>query len=155
MTYDSLCQIRNGRMWYPFCWCPTILFPQKELWLLVYHMLIVNRSRNRHRNMWVVWCVSSWWPLFPSRSSVLIYIYMPSDDNSFISGCLRLLALVSNNTLILYIWCSTIPHLLGCFFPCTFFYAVGQRGPPCNPPPPPPPHPYKIMFLSEPSECPQ
>ena len=34
-----------------------------------------NRSRNRHRNLWVGWCVSSWWPLFPPRSSVLIYIY--------------------------------------------------------------------------------
>ena len=37
---------------------------------------IDNRSRNMRRNMWVGWCVSSWWPLFPSRSSVLIYIYI-------------------------------------------------------------------------------
>ena len=37
---------------------------------------IDNRSRNRRRNLWVGWCVSSWWPLFPSRSSVLIYIYI-------------------------------------------------------------------------------
>ena len=36
---------------------------------------IDNRSRNRRRNLWVVWCVSSWWPLFQSRSSVLIYIH--------------------------------------------------------------------------------
>ena len=36
---------------------------------------IDNRSRNRRRNLWVGWCVFSWWPLFPSRSSVLIYIY--------------------------------------------------------------------------------
>ena len=36
---------------------------------------IDNRSRNRRRNLWVGWCVSSWWPLFPSRSSVLINIY--------------------------------------------------------------------------------
>ena len=74
-----------------------------------------NRSRNRRWNLWVGWCVSSWWPLFPSRSSVLlnIYIYMYmyiciciyallyelcflwftncallSDDNSLIPGCL-------------------------------------------------------------------
>ena len=33
-------------------------------------------SRNKRRNPWVGWCVSSWWPLFPSRSSVLIYIYI-------------------------------------------------------------------------------
>ena len=37
---------------------------------------IDNRSRNRRRNLWFGWCVSSWWPLFPSRNSVLIYIYM-------------------------------------------------------------------------------
>ena len=125
------------------------------------------------------WCVSSWWPLFPSRSSVLIYMYiyiymhflyelcymtyiyiqqechsvlvklhpitfyetvflgsaqflgwMPlfcflwftncvllSEDNSLIPGCLWLLAFISNNTLILGIWCSTIPHLPRCFCP--------------------------------------
>ena len=37
---------------------------------------IDNRSRNRHRNLWVGWSVSSWWPLFPPRSSVLICIYI-------------------------------------------------------------------------------
>ena len=37
---------------------------------------IDNRSRNRHRNMWDGWCVSSLIPLFPSRSSMLIYIYI-------------------------------------------------------------------------------
>ena len=37
---------------------------------------IDNRSRNRRRNLWVERCVSSWWPWFPSRSSVLIYMYI-------------------------------------------------------------------------------
>ena len=37
---------------------------------------IDNRSRNKRRNLWVGWCVSSWWPWFPSMSSVLIYIYI-------------------------------------------------------------------------------
>ena len=37
---------------------------------------IDNRSRNKRRNLWVGWCVSSWWPWFPSGSSVLIYIYI-------------------------------------------------------------------------------
>ena len=73
--------------------------------------------------------VSSWWLLFPSRSSVLINIYiyiyallyefcflwftncvLLSDDDSLIPGCLWLLAFVLNNTLILGIWCYTIPH---------------------------------------------
>ena len=106
---------------------------------------IDNRSRNRRRNLWVGWCVSSWWPLFLSRSSLLIYIYIcifylssvffglpivscvncVSDDNSLIPGCLWLLAFVLNNTLILGIWCSTIPHLPGCFCPWTFFQNIG------------------------------
>ena len=37
---------------------------------------INNRSRNKRRNLCVGRCVSSWWPWFPSRSSVLIYIYI-------------------------------------------------------------------------------
>ena len=109
----------------------------------------INRSRNRRRNLWVGSCVSSWWPLFPSRSSVLIYIHMHflyefcflwftncvllSDDNSLIPGCLWLLAIVSNNTLILGIWCSTTPHLPGCFCPWTFFQNIGFNMVPSDP----------------------
>ena len=40
-----------------------------------------------------------------------------SDDDSLIPGYLWLLAFVTNNTLILGIWCSTVPHLPGCFCP--------------------------------------
>ena len=36
---------------------------------------IDNRSRNKRRNLWFGRCVSSWWPWFPSRSSVLVYMY--------------------------------------------------------------------------------
>ena len=114
---------------------------------------IDNRLRNRRRNLWVGWCVSSWWPSFPSRSSVLIYIYiyiymlfdmssiffglnnciLLSDDNSLIPGCLWLLAFVSNNTLILGIWCSTIPNLPACFCPWTFFQNIGFNVVPSDP----------------------
>ena len=140
---------------------------------------IDNRSRNKRRNLWVGRCVSSWWPWFPSRSSVLIYMYMyicmyipytssvigriyngsviqfwrsctPSRsigecavpglnatfcflwftncvllfDKNLIQGCLWLLVFVLN-ILILGIWCSTIPHLPGCFCPWTFFENIG------------------------------
>ena len=37
---------------------------------------IDNRSRNKRRNLWVGWCVPCSWPLLPSTSSVLIYIYI-------------------------------------------------------------------------------
>ena len=108
---------------------------------------IDNRSRNRCRNLWGGWCVSSWWPLFLSRSSVLInvyiyiYIYIYAflyefcflwfancvllSDNSLIPGCLWLLVFVLNNTWLLGIWCSTIPHLPGCFCPWTVFQNIG------------------------------
>ena len=41
-------------------------------------------------------------------------------DKNLILGCLWLLVFVLN-ILILGIWCSTIPHLPGCFCPWTFF----------------------------------
>ena len=131
--------------------------------------------------------VSSWWPCFPSRSSVLIYIYVYAFlirvllydvyiyiyiymtgmsfsigeaaphhvledcisgqcavpglnatfcflwftncvllfDKSLILGCLWPLVFALNNTLILGIWCSTIPYLPGCFCPWTFFQNIG------------------------------
>ena len=46
-------------------------------------------------------------------------------DNSLIPGCLWLLVFVLNNTLVLGIWYSTIPHLPGCFCPWTFFQNIG------------------------------
>ena len=56
-----------------------------------------------------------------------------SDDNSLMPGCLWLLAFVLNNTLILGIWCSTIPHLPGCFCPWTFFQNIGFNMVPSDP----------------------
>ena len=109
---------------------------------------IDNRSRNRRRNLWVGWCGASWWPLFPSRSCVNKYIYallyefcflwftncvLLSDDISLLPGCLWLLAFVLNNTLILGIWCFTIPHLPGCFCPWTFVQNIGFNMVPSDP----------------------
>ena len=135
-----------------YCICCTIwiywhmIFGlEQEGGSLIAHMALThplhpidNRSRNRRRNLWVGWCVSSWWSLFPSRSSVLINIYMYISsfiwvlvycvllsDNSLIPGCLWLLVFVLNNTLILGIWSSTVPNLQGCFCPWTFFQNIG------------------------------
>ena len=139
---------------------------------------IDNRSRNKRRNLWIGRCVSSWWPWFPSGSSVLIYMYIymyvhslyefcyrlyiqrechsvlaklhPITfyrglrgswaecyflfslvyqlcllfDKNLILGCLWLLIFVLD-ILILGIWCSTLPHLPGCFCPWTFFENIG------------------------------
>ena len=46
-------------------------------------------------------------------------------DISLILGSLWPLVFVLNNTLILAIRCSTIPHLPGCFCPWTFFESIG------------------------------
>ena len=55
-----------------------------------------------------------------------------SDDNSLIPGYLWLLAFVLI-TLILGIWCSTIPHLPRCFCPWTFFENIGFNMVPSDP----------------------
>ena len=46
-------------------------------------------------------------------------------DKNLILGCLWPLVFVSNNILILGIWCSTIPHHPWCFCPRTFFENIG------------------------------
>ena len=73
-----------------YCICYTIWIDwhmifglEQEGWRLMAPMALAhplhpidNRSRNGRCNQWVGWCVLSWWPLFPSRSSGLIYIYI-------------------------------------------------------------------------------
>ena len=56
-----------------------------------------------------------------------------SDDNTLIPVGLWLLAFVLNNTLILGIWRSAIPHLPGCFCPWTFFQNIGFNMVPSDP----------------------
>ena len=63
-----------------------------------------------------------WMPLFGFfglSNCVLLF------DKSLILGCLWPLVFVLNNILILGIWCSTIPHLPGCFCFWTFFQNIG------------------------------
>ena len=71
-----------------------------------------------------------WMPLFvffglPIVSCSLI--------NILIIGCLWLLVFVLNSTLILGIWCSTIPPLPRCFCPWTFFQNIGFNMVPSDP----------------------
>ena len=81
---------------------------------------IDNRSRNTRRNLWVGWCVIYIYMYIYALLFEFCFLWFTncvllSDDNSLIPGCLWPLAFVLNNTLILGIWCSTIPHLRGCF----------------------------------------
>ena len=50
---------------------------------------IDNRSRNKRRNLWVGRCVSSWWPWFPSRCYVLMYMYIYMYVHSLYEFCYR------------------------------------------------------------------
>ena len=76
----------------------------------------------------------------PPRNFYLIFCFLwftncvlLSDDNSLIPGCLWPLAFVSNNTLILGIWCYTIPHLPWCSCPWDFFQNIGLNMVPSDP----------------------
>ena len=53
--------------------------------------------------------------------------------NSLIPGCLWLWTFVLNNSLILGIWSSSIPHLPGHFCPWTFFQNIGFNMVPSDP----------------------
>ena len=73
---------------------------------------INNRSRNTRRNLWVGWCVSSWWPWFPSRSSVLIYIYIWIPYMSSVIG-----RIYTYNGSVIQYWRSCTPsRSIGLYF---------------------------------------
>ena len=70
---------------------------------------IDNRSRNKRRNLWVGRCVSSWWPWFPSRSSVLVYMYI----YVYIPYTSSVIGRIYNGSVIRY-WRSCTPsHSIG------------------------------------------
>ena len=118
--------------------------------------ILLQRSHNY--GVWNCWqqkpfyriCYTIWidWHMIFGFEHIYIYIYaflyelcflwftncvLLSDDNSLIPGCLWLLAFVLNNALILGIWCSTIPHLPGCFCPWTFFQNIRFNMVPLDP----------------------
>ena len=72
---------------------------------------IENRSRSKRRNLWVGWCVSCWWPLFPFRSSVLIYMCI-----LYYEFCYRTYIYTYNKSFIQYWWSCTPSHSLGLYF---------------------------------------
>ena len=69
---------------------------------------IDNRSRNKRRNLWVGRCVSSWWPWFPSRSSVLIYMYIHIYICMYIPYTSSVIGRIYNGSVIQY-WRSCTP----------------------------------------------
>ena len=74
---------------------------------------IDNRSRNRHRNLWVGWCVSPWWTLFPSWSSVLIYIHMHFLNVFWTYIYIYIYIYKYNFSVIQYWWSCTPSHSRG------------------------------------------
>ena len=63
---------------------------------------------NKRRNLWVGWCVSSWWPWFPSRSSVLIYMYIYIYICMYIPYTSSVIGRIYNGSVIQY-WRSCTP----------------------------------------------
>ena len=81
-------------------------------------------------------CISGEWAV-PGLNATFCFLWFTNcvllfDDNNLIPGCLSLLVFVLNNTLILGIWCSKIPHLPGCFCPWTFFQNIGFKAVPSD-----------------------
>ena len=74
---------------------------------------------------------------FPDLNAILCFLWFTNCvllfDNNLILGCLWHCVFVWNNILILGIWCSTIPHLPGCFCPWTFFENIGFNTVPTDP----------------------
>ena len=102
---------------------------------IFYMSSVIGRIYTYNRSV-----IQYWWSCTPSHSvflgnarflgSTFGFLWFTncvllSGDNNLIPGCLWILVFVLNNTLILGIWCSTIPHLQGCFCPWTFFQNIG------------------------------
>ena len=75
---------------------------------------IDSRSRNRRRNLWFGWCVSSWWPLFLS-SSMLIYIYYLYVYILY-EFCYMTYIYTNNRSVVQYWWSCTPSQSIGLLF---------------------------------------
>ena len=101
--------------------------PKPVGWMMCFLLMTFVPVRKLCVNKYVYICSSIWVVFFG------LPIVSCSLANSLIPGCLWILVFVSNNTLILGIWCSTIPHLPGCFSPWTFFQNIGLNMVPSDP----------------------
>ena len=112
---------------YEFCY-RTYIYMQQECHsvLVKMHPIIFYRTVFLGSAQLLGW--TPFFVFFGFTNCVLL-----SDDNSLIPGCLWLLTFILNNILILGIWCSTIPHLPGCFCPWTFFQNIGFNMVPSDP----------------------
>ena len=111
---------------YEFCY-RTHVYIQQEC-----HSVLLSCTPSYSIGLYFWGVCSSWvechFPFLWFTNCVLL-----SDDNNLIPGCLWLLVFVLNNTFILGIWCSTIPHLPGWFCPWTFFRNIGFNMVPSDP----------------------
>ena len=121
MIWDAIAPIMVSLQWYwyiPSSISVQLLqsqIPKKCLWLVlnIFADMVATKTHDEVITSVYQLCLALWWSLIP--------------------GCLWLLAFVLNNTLILGIWCSTIPHLPGCFYPWTFFQNIGFNMVPSDP----------------------
>ena len=91
--------------WYEFCY-RTYIYIYIYMCVYIYNGSVIPGLNATFCFLWFTNCV-------------LLF------DKILILGCLWPLVFVLNNTLILGIWCSTIPHLPGGFCAWTFFENIG------------------------------
>ena len=103
------------------CFLLTTFVPVQKLCVNIYIYIYI------YKYIYILFYMSSvFFALLIVSCSLMI-------NNCIIPGCFWLLSFVLNNTLVLGIWCSTIPHLPGCFCSWTFFQNIGFNMVPSDP----------------------
>ena len=105
--------------------------PKPVGWMLCFLLMTFVPAQKLCVNIYYIYAISIF--LYEFCFLWFTNCVLLSGDNRLIPGCLWLMAFVLNNTLILGIWCSTIPHLPGCFCPWTFFQNIGFNMVPSDP----------------------
>ena len=132
-------------MWYSshktkeVLFCFVFVYSSTPLSCTCYFILLISNKRCHELGLYMsLYTRSIWRSYTPSRSigecavpglnATFCFLWFTNCvllfDKNLILGCLWLLVFVLN-ILILGIWCSTIPHLPGCFCPWTFFEDIG------------------------------
>ena len=105
------------------CFLLMTLVPVQKLCVNIYICIPYMSSVAGHIYMYIYICTTG------VSFSIFCFLWFTNCvflfDKSLTLGCLWPLVFVLSNTLILGIWCSTIPHLPGCFCPWIFLENIG------------------------------
>ena len=124
MSYDDflsiICPVAIETNWYPVSYCTyfkTIHLLRTTIQTGRFHIFVLYLYCSIYLD-----CISGECAV-PGLNATFSFLWFTNCvllfDKSLILRCLWPLVFVINNTLILGIWCFTIPHLPGCFCPWT------------------------------------